>query len=103
MSILALDGPSKTGAALTLTSAVVQIIGAGSPLSERKVVEVQPIDGKAYYYYGDGVNVPSAATVQTDGFLLFPKQIRVIEASDTQPIYVVAATANVDFRYTERG
>jgi hypothetical protein len=97
-----LDGPSFQFS-LSLNTTTVQELKAGaSPFKERKVITVQPLYGKVYYYYGDGDTVPNAATVTADGFLLYSKQEKTIEASSTQPVYVVAESGTVDLRAVER-
>ena len=102
MAFISLDGPAAQGA-ISLTAAAVQEIKVGaSPLEERNVIEIQPIDGNISYYYGDGPNTPNAATVMSDGFLLRKERVKTLEAGPRQPIFVVAAAGTVDVRFAER-
>lgn len=99
---LPLDGPSAQGS-ISVTNAAVQELKVNvSPLEDRKVIEIQPLDGNIYYYYGDGSSTPNAATVSADGFLLRKERVKVIEASASQPIFIVASTGTVDVRFAER-
>ena len=97
-----LDGPSTQGV-LSITAAAVTLVKVGgSPLVERKVISLQP-DGKIRVYFGDGVTVPSAATVLSDGFTHPKSVLRSYEAGPQQTVYIVSDTgAGVDVATAER-
>lgn len=99
--LLPLDGPSAPGTLAVTTTPVELKVGA-SALEERKVLTFQPQDGRIYYYFGDGVNTPSALTVATTGLLIFKLRERTIEASATQPIFVAAVAGTVNVNFAER-
>lgn len=96
-----LDGPAKQYSKSVTSTVVVEVINV-SALYERKVVTLQPIDGKIWVYFGDGDTTPSAATVKADGFIHFKNTRDSYEASTTQPLFIVADTGTVDVRIAER-
>ena len=96
-----LDGPSLQNS-VSVDSTTVQKLPSGSELTERKVITIQPLDGKIWVYFGDGSTTPSAATVAADGFEHGKKAIQTYEASDSQPIFILAQSGTVDVRYAER-
>jgi hypothetical protein len=83
------------------TSSVVEAKVGSSALEERKVVTFQG-DGKYYIYFGNGSSVPNAATVITNGFVAFKDSLVSIEASDSQPLYVLAVSGTVNIKLAER-
>lgn len=96
-----LDGPA-TQDTLTLTSATVQEARVGgSAFSERKVVTLQA-DQKFYVYFGDGTSTPSAATVAADGIEIAKSAIASFEASDKQPLFVLAVSTTANLKVVER-
>ena len=98
-----LDGPSTQGTLSSVgTVTVVEAIVGGSAFPERKVVTLQGV-GRFYVYFGDlTVGAPSAATVSSDGFLVFKNAQVTYEATNQQPIYVLAVTGTVDIKIAER-
>ena len=99
--LLPLDGPAKQFA-LNPTSTVVVEVKDTTVLSERKVVTIMLTDGKIYVFFGDGTNTPSANDVQTKGFPHQKGALRSYEASDTQPLWIIADTGTVNVRVAER-
>lgn len=100
---LPLDGPSVQDAFSVTTATVKLVIVGGSALDERKAVTLQPTNGNIYLYFGDAsVAAPSAATVIAKGFLIYSGNKESYEASGTQPIYIVAATATTNVIIAER-
>jgi len=96
-----LDGPSLQTNESVDTVTVVKL-PTGSELEERKVLTIQPIDGKLWVYFGDGGAAPSAATVAADGFEHGKRALHSYEASDTQKIYILSQSGTVDVRFAER-
>lgn len=99
---LPLDGPSLQDQESVTDSVVFRVRVGSSELSERDVVTIMPIDGKIWVFFGDNVNVPSAAEVKSKGFLQPKGSMRSYEASSSQEIYIVADDGTVDVRYAER-
>lgn len=97
-----LDGPSDQTSVSVDTITVVEAKVGGSPLAERKVVTLQPTDGKIRVYFGDGGAAPSAATVASDGLLQFKNAKESYEASDSQSVYILAETGTVNVIVVER-
>jgi len=85
-----LDGPSVQDE-LSISTQQELKVGA-SPLSERKVITVQPKDGKVYVSFVNG----------EDGFLCFKNGIYTFEASDKQPVYIKAESGTVAVVVAER-
>lgn len=98
---LLLDGPSAQGSITANTTTAQEFKVGASALDERKVIEIQPIDGNIYIYFGDG-STPSAATVVNNGFLLRKERTRILEAGPAQQVFAVAVTGTVDVRFAER-
>ena len=92
--LLPLDGPG-IGTALSVTTTAQEVKVGGSPLAERKVVTIQPLDGDIYYGYDSGT------LNSTTGTLVYQGQLLHIEAGESLPIYIVAGTGTVDVRITE--
>ena len=90
MSLLPLDGPSAQDV-ISVTTQVEAKVGA-SALGERKVVTIQPTDGKLYVSFVSG----------EDGFLCFKNGIYTFEASEQQPLYIKAFTGTVAVVIAER-
>lgn len=99
---LPLDGPSKQFSISLTDSTVIKVENGGSPLESRKIITILPTDGKIWIYFGDNSTTPNAATVKSDGFPHFKNALHSYEASDTQEIYIVSDTGNVDVRVSER-
>lgn len=97
-----LDGPSVQGS-LSVTSTTVQELKVGgSAFSERKVLTLKPSE-KVYIYFGDDTaSAPSAGTVSADGIEIAKNQLISLEATDTQPIYILAVSATATVRIAER-
>lgn len=88
------DGPGLHGA-LNVTDAIaVEVKVGGSNAEERKVVSIQPIDGKIYYGYSSGVT-------SSNGTLISKKQLVYLETSVQLSIYIIANNGTVDVRITE--
>lgn len=99
---LPLDGPA-TQAQEDVTSTVVFRVRAGaSELEGRNVVTIQGINGVLWVYFGDGSTTPSATQVKNAGFQQPKAAIATYEASESQPIFIVADVGTVDVRYSER-
>jgi hypothetical protein len=88
-----LNGPGVQGALSVSTTAVELKVGA-TPLDQRAVVTIQPLDGDVYYGYTSGV---TAST----GTKIFKGQVYPLEATDQLPVYIVAASGTIDVRITE--
>lgn len=92
--LLPLDGPSLQTSVAVSTTTVQAKVGA-SPLSERKVVTIQPIDGVIYI----GFVTPVSTSM---GFYVAKRQIISLEASESQSIYMIAASGTVNVIVAER-
>jgi len=96
-----LDGPS---AQVKLTSVgtvtPVEVKAGVSALTDRQVITLQPT-GNMKVYFGDGT-VPSAATVQANGFTHFKNSKETYEAGEKQQVYVLAVTGTIDVIAVER-
>ena len=103
MSLLPLDGPS---AQLTLSVNTVTVqeakVGA-SPLSERKAVTIQPLNGKVYIYFGDDSgSTPLAAIVSANGMVIYKNGKETYEASASQRIYLLSTSGTTSVVVVER-
>lgn len=96
-----LDGPSKQGALSVDTITPQQVKVDATPLSERQVVTIEPVNGKLWVLFGDGITTPTASDMQNKGFR-HPKTIRSYEAGDRQVVWVLAQSGTVDVRIAER-
>lgn len=103
MSFSPLDGPSLQDQANVTDSVVFRVKSGSSEMEGRSVVTILPMDGMVWVFFGDGVNVPSAANVKAKGFPHYKSSLRTYEASESQEMYIVADTGTVDVRYAERG
>lgn len=97
-----LDGPSAQTSVSVDTTTVQEVKVGGSVLSERKVITLQPLNGQIRVYFGDGVTTPVAATVASNGLLHFNKAKESYEASDSQPVYILAEAGTVNVIIIER-
>ena len=91
---LPLDGPGLHGA-LSVTAAPIELKVGASPLSERAVVTMQPLDGDIYYGYSNSVTIATGTLVKKGQF--WP-----LEAGASLPVWLVSA-GTVDTRITEVG
>lgn len=98
---LPLDGPSLQGRTTITSTTPVRVRVGVAELAERKVVTIQPLSGKIYVYFGDGVNTPNALTV-ANGFVQSKNSIHSYEASNQQEIYILALQGTVDVVFAER-
>jgi hypothetical protein len=102
MSFLPLDGPSAQLKIAIGSATVVEAKVGGSALSERKVITLQPLNGKVYVYFADDGAVPSASTVSTNGLILFKNAKETYEASHSQRVYLLALSGTTDVVVSER-
>jgi hypothetical protein len=93
MGLQPLDGPA-TYASISVTTTPIELKVGGSPFDERKVVTLQPIDGRVYYGYDNSVS-------SSTGTLVFKKMIYPLEVSPDLPVWLVADSGTVDVRITE--
>lgn len=101
--MLPLDGPSVQGSLSITDTTVVEVKVGASRYDERKVVSIQPTDGRIYIYLGDSsLAPPSVVDVQTKGFIVYKNAKETFEAGDKQPIYALAVSGTVDVRFSER-
>lgn len=91
MGLLPLDGPSVQ-TTLSVTTIQVEVKVGTLALAERKVITVQPQDGKIYISFVSGQN----------GMLLMKNGIYSFEASETQAMYIKAVTGTVQVVIAER-
>ena len=102
MAFYPLDGPSKQFALSVGSSTPVEVKAGATAWTARKVVTLQPLDGDIYVYFADQGETPNASTISTKGFLHYKYQKDTYEASDTQAIWLVSTSGNVDVRGAER-
>lgn len=102
MAILPLDGPSAQATIAVGTGSVVEAKAGGSTLSERKVITLQPLNGKVYVYFGDDGAAPAAGTVSANGLVVFKNAKESYEASASQKVYLLAVTGTVNVAVAER-
>lgn len=89
-----LDGPSVQDTISVTTSQVEAKVGA-SPLTERKVVTIQPLDGQVRVTFVSG-------TVATKGLLIRKEQVASFEASESQSIYLITTSGTTTVVVIER-
>lgn len=88
------DGPAVYKQ-LTVTDTAVQAIVGGTPLDERKVIQIQAIDAEVWYGYDNMVT-------DTTGFKIFRGQTVFVEAGPSLLVYLVAPSGeSVDVRIAE--
>jgi len=85
------DGPAVQGT-LSVTAVEQEIKVGASALEDRKVVTVQPTNGRVYVSFQTGIA----------GFLVYKNQMASFEASDKQPIYIISVTGTVSVKIAER-
>lgn len=88
-----INGPGVYSSQSVTTSAAELKVGA-SPLGERKVVSIQPIDGEVYYGFDGSVT-------SSNGTKIFKGEKFFLECGSKLPIYLVAASGTVDTRIAE--
>lgn len=103
MAFLPLDGPTLQDQQNVTDSTVFRVRVGSEEFTDRDVVTILPVDGKIWVFFGNGIDVPSAADVKSKGFPQPKNSMRTYEAANTQEIYIVADDGTVDVRYAERG
>lgn len=99
-----LDGPSKQYKVAINTTTVRKIeeVVSGGAYGERKVITLQPLDGRIRVYFGDGINTPSTATMLSDGILQYKNSKESYEAAESQDVYILADSGTVNVIVVER-
>ena len=98
-----LDGPATQGTLSITDASVVEAKVGASALKNRKVVTVQPIDGKIYVYFGDDTaSAPNSTTVGSDGLVVYKNAKESFEAGQQQPIYLLSVSGTVNVKLVER-
>ena len=104
-----LDGPSKHGKLLSITTVTpVEVKVGAAPYSERKVITMQsskldtPDYGDFYVYFAEDDSTPSAATVSTNGFLHGKNAKESYEAGEKQRVWVMSVSITIHIRVAER-
>ena len=100
--LLPLDGPALQTVLAISDSVVVEAKVGTSDLSERKAVTIQALTGKVYVYFGGDAGVPSMATVQANGLILFKNAKETYEASNSQKVYLLAVSGTINVVVVER-
>lgn len=90
------DVPNTAGAYATvnITTSAEELKVGGTALAGRKMVSIQPIDGKIYYGYDSSVTA-------ANGTELAKKQIIVFTIGAGIPVYLVSSLGTVDVRIGE--
>lgn len=100
--LLSLDGPARQ-VKLSLANTTATFVQVESqPLSERKVITLQPLDGNIKIYFAASNETPTAAYVLDNGFTLFKNAITSLEAADTQRVFISSIDDNCDVILAER-
>jgi len=97
-----LNGPASQKVIEITDLIVSEALTDLTPLTDRKVVTIQPLTGKIYVYFGDGVTVPDAASVAANGFIMMKLQKETYEASPNQHLYLLAFSGSVNVALAER-
>lgn len=97
-----LDGPSKQGLLVVTNVSVLEVKISASALAERKVVTLQPLNGKIRVFFADDGAAPSVGTVLSAGFEHPKKAIRSYEATEKQKVYIAAESGSVNVIAAER-
>ena len=101
MSLLPLDGPSAQLKVTVTDVTVIEAKAGTAVLDERKVITIQCSE-KIYIYFGDGVSTPSVATIQNNGMWQYKNVKETYEASQSQPVYILAQGSSADVVIIER-
>jgi hypothetical protein len=90
------DIPNTAGAygTVNITTTAAELKVGGTALAGRKMVSIQPIDGKIYYGYDNSVT-------SSNGTELAKKQIIVFTVGAGISVYLVSAAGTVDVRIGE--
>lgn len=96
------DGPSTQGNVSVDTTTPQELKVGASRLTERKIVTLQPLDGKVWVYFGEEGVTPSAANLQDNGFEVAKKEKASFEVGERQPLWVLSQSGTTDVRYAER-
>jgi hypothetical protein len=92
---LPLDGPSVEDEISVGTGSPTELKVSTSPLEDRKVVTFQPLTGKVRWGFSNSIT-------SSTGFTAVKSQLITIEASDSQPVYIIAESGTVDVYFAER-
>lgn len=90
-----LNGPALNGS-LSVTTVAQELKVNASPLEDRKVVTIQPLDGDVYFGYDNSVT-------SSTGTLVYQGQYFPLEATEQLNVFIVSETGTVDVRITEVG
>lgn len=97
-----LDGPSVQTTLSVDSSTVQELKVGGTALKRRKVITFKA-DQKVYIYFGDDqASAPSSGTVSTDGIEVAKNQLVSLEATNQQPVYVLAVSTTASLKLAER-
>ena len=88
-----LDGPGYNKA-LSVTTTAQEVVYDTTPLSERKIITIQPLNGDIYYGYSNGVTT-------SNGTKIFSNQFFPLEVGPELRVWVITATGTVDVRISE--
>jgi len=97
-----LDGPSTQDKIAVTDTVVVELKAGASPLEDRQVITIQPLDGNIRIYFGDGTTTPSASTVLQKGFKQTKLAKESYEAGDKQKVYVISESGTTNVIFAER-
>lgn len=86
---LSVDGPVVYKGLSVTNTAVLAQVGV-SPLDERKIVQLQAIDGEVYYGYDNTVTAGDAGS----GFKIFRGQTIFLELGPLVQVYLIAEIGN---------
>ena len=95
MTFLPLDGPSVEDEISVNAITPTELKVGDSPADERKVVTFEAQNGKIRWGFTDEITA-------LKGYIGFKNQIITVEASDQQPVYVIAQSGTVTVYFSER-
>jgi len=88
------DGPGNNASLSVTNVTAVEVKVGASPQDERKIIIIQPQDGKIYWGYSSGVTA-------ANGFFIGKKQTVILEATPQLPIWIISSAGTVDVRIAE--
>lgn len=98
-----MDGPAIQDVIAVGPVTVLEVKVGGAAYAERKIVTLQPLNGKIYLYFGDDTGVaPSAAVIAAKGLVLFKNAKESYEASDSQKLYYLSVSGTTNVAVAER-
>lgn len=96
------DGPAIQGVLSVGTGAVVEAKVGASIFEDRKVITVQPTNGKIYVLFANDGETPTTTDLSTKGFIHFKDAKESYEVGQKQRVYFLSLSGTVSVRLAER-